>query len=138
MLVLGIELIQGMVFVHDFVLEVPYDFLELMDVGSSFIFDLISFLIALILRSSHVEDVLWSWLTKRGTDFFHGFLVNGLEHFLSGPVGLIFEDQVIESAGKAMHLHVVQEEFVQASHQLACCCLSVQLSEGMQESVIGV
>lgn len=124
-LVLRIELVQGVLFVDDFVLEVPYDFLKLMDMGSSLVLDLIALLVALVLRPAHVEDVFGGWLAKRGADFLDSLFVDCLKHLFSGLVGLLLEEQVIEPAGEAMHLHVVQEEFVETGHEFACGSFSV-------------
>ena len=81
-LVLRIELIQGVLFVDDFVLEVPYDFLKLMDVGSSLVLDLVALLVALVLRPAHVKDVLGGWLAKRCAYFLHSFFVDCLRSCL--------------------------------------------------------
>lgn len=131
MFVLSIKLFQGVLVIDDFVLEISYDFLKLMDMSPSLIFDLVALLIALILRPSHVEDVLGSGLSKRSTYFLHSLLVDCLKHLFSCLVGLLLEEQVIESASETMHLHVVQEKFVQTGHEFACGGLSVQFGEGM-------
>lgn len=96
-----------MFFIDDFVLEVPYYFLKLMDMGSSLVLDLVALLVALILRPAHVEDVLGGWFAKRGADFLDCLFVDCLKHLFSGLVGLLLEEQVIETAGEAMHLHIV-------------------------------
>lgn len=127
-----------MLFIDNLILQISNNLLEFMNVSSSFSFNLLSFFIALIIFSSHIVNVFRSRLSISLAYLFDSFIVDGFKHVFSCLIGLLFENQIIKTACKAVHLHVVQEQLVEASHQLTSCGLTIQLGKGVQKSIIRV
>lgn len=84
---------------------------------NSFIFiDEIAFFIAFKLASTKVVNVLWDRGAVLCANLSDGVLVCFLDGLSSLGVGFLFQQEIVETACEAVHLHVIEEQFVQACH----------------------
>jgi hypothetical protein len=96
----------------------------------------VTILIAFVLTSTEIVHVLGNVGTVLSADFSNSVFVGLLDGFSSFGVGFLFEQQVVQAACESVHLHVVQEQFVEAGHQLSSGLFTIKLIEAVQESII--
>jgi hypothetical protein len=109
MFVLRVQLINGSCLIDNFVFEVPHNILILINVAPFFLIDLFPLLVAVIVYSSHIVDTLGTGFSIGLADLIDSFVMHIIQHLLSILICLLLEDEIVQSTGKPVDLHVIEE-----------------------------
>jgi hypothetical protein len=106
-LVFSIQLIYCCWLVGNFMLEIADDVLVVLDMAATGFLHHLSLAVGLEVTPSEVVHPFWCLLLIPSAHLLDSFLVDLIQMLLSPLISLLLEQEVVQSAGEAIDLHVV-------------------------------